>query len=157
MCYARLMSDVNANDLHKGLSKNERINISRSQAYVNARLEKLQKSDSALVAGYGNNKAINPSRIEITKGYKYAVEQSLNKTANLTMSIIDNLLENKDKLKELKPIEQIEIALKLAKIHQIFTPTVTIKEETRKDGTVKRTQWATAGAKLPSDKENTSE
>ena len=117
-------------------------------AYVDARLVGANKQESALQAGYSPTTARNPSLIERTKAYGLVVTEMLDKHTRLMHAMTDSLQKDVESglFDLLNPKTKVEIAYKLAQIHDVLTPKVTIKETTDKDGNKTRTLWGTGDA-----------
>lgn len=113
--------------------------------YVDNRLAGSNKQESALLAGYSEKTARTPSLIEHTKAYALVVQKMLNKNSTMMAKIMDSVNDDIEEgtIAMLEPQEKVEIAYKIAKIHDILTPKVTIKETTDKDGNKTRTAWGT--------------
>ena len=122
--------------------------------YIGHRIAGANKQESAQMAGYSVTTSRNPSLIEATKAYAIVVSEMLDKNTRIMRLMIDSV-ENDIKtgvFDELGTKTKAEIAHKLAQIHDIMTPKVTIKESKDANGNVTRTSWGT-GSLQPSDKE----
>ena len=128
-----------------GLGANEVTNIVRTREYVNQRVAGTNKRQAALLAGYSHNKANSVSLLEKTNGYKLAINRILDTTSTLILDSLEatTLME----INALPVKERITVLKQLAEIHKILMPTVKIKDETMKDGTVKTTKWQSIGEK----------
>lgn len=117
-------------------------------AYVEARLVGANKQESALQAGYAQSTARTPSLIERTKAYGIVVTEMLDNNTRLMRAMIDSVEEDiaNGVFDLLNPKTKVEIAHKLAQIHDIMTPKVTVKESTDAKGNKTRTIWGTGDA-----------
>ena len=117
-------------------------------AYLDARLTGANKHESALQAGYSEQTARTPSLIERTKAYGLVITEMLDKHTRLMHAMTDSLQKDVESglFDLLNPKTKVEIAYKLAQIHDVLTPKVTIKETTDKDGNKTRTLWGTGDA-----------
>lgn len=120
----------------------------RIDAYLDGRIVGTNKQDSALEAGYNASTARNPSLIEHTQAYAVAVTEILGaNTLRLRNALVSLDQDMQNGLFDmLSPKTKVDIAYKLAQIHDILTPKVTVKETQNKDGTVTRTLWGTNGS-----------
>jgi phage terminase small subunit len=133
--------------------------VNHVSKYVGHRLAGANKQESAVLAGYSETTAQKPSLIENTKAYALVVQNMLNKNSLMMSKIMDSINDdiNEGTVAVLEPTEKVEIAYKIAKIHDILTPKVTIKETTDKDGNKTRTAWGTGSlqqAQTPADEGN---
>ena len=113
----------------------------KSLKYIQARMNGNNKKESALMASYSYG--TNPDAVERTKAYAVAISDVLNGNA-LKLSRLGKATQDKideGELEKLSLKDVVDISLKLAQIHKILVPQVTIKEEQMKDGTTKRTVW----------------
>lgn len=111
----------------------------KSLKYIRNRMNGLNKTESARLVGYGSNTSI----AEKTNAYKVALKDILEKNTN-KINTIGDLIERDIEdglLDKVNVKDKVDIQLKMAQIHKILTPQVTIKEEMMKDGSTKRTTW----------------
>lgn len=115
----------------------------RVKKYVEEKMMGNNKMQSAIVSGYSTETAKHPSLIERTKAYEAKVKEILEGShlmLHQMMSSLDNDVKS-GLFDTLKPETKVAIAYKIAQIHQILTPKITIKEQTNKDGSISRTIW----------------
>ena len=117
--------------------------IRHASTYVDSRLAGANKHDSAIVANYSESTANKPSLIEQTKAYGIVVTETLNNNSTALRQVVRFINEDvyTDMFQALPTSTKVDIAYKMAKIHDILTPKVTIKETTDKDGNKTRTAW----------------
>ena len=117
--------------------------IEKTKKYIETRLQGKSKRKSALIAGYSENTAHIPTKIEQGKNYKALVETINANNVNLMQIIAEKTHEA---LKEgiSKTVLDGTVALKnIAQVYKLLSPEVKIKESKDADGNTKRTIWAT--------------
>jgi phage terminase small subunit len=121
--------------------------IKQAREYILNKAKGLSKYDSAIEAGYSHNTARIPKVLEGRRSYAVALQQILDDNTNVIESILTSVSKDieSNKLDALDMKEKVDIYKKMAEVHKILTPQVTIKEEQLKDGTTKRTVWGTTG------------
>lgn len=114
------------------------------QKYVEHKLAGANKQDSAIMAGYSEKTARNPTLIESTQRYQDIVRATLDTNAKSLQLILDNVSEElqNDIINWNKLYLMSQVAVKLTGVHTALTPRVTLKESTDKNGNVTRTAWA---------------
>lgn len=117
--------------------------IKKAREYLELQQKGLNKKQSALAVGYAPSVANTPYGIEKTKAYAAALQQILSENTQTIQTLQSSVQSDIDngKLDHINTKDKVDITLKLAQIHKILTPQVTIKEEQMKDGTTKRTVW----------------
>lgn len=101
------------------------------------------KRKSALIAGYSENTAHAPVRIEQSNNYKALVETINAQNVNLMQKIAEKTHEA---LREgiSKTVLDGTTALKnIAQVYKLLSPEIKVKESKGADGSTKRTIWAT--------------
>lgn len=118
----------------------------KANMIIDARLEGKNKQESRLHAGY--SPAMSKTNFpEQTKAYAVAINERLVEN-NYKMLQVSQELSRKilrGDLEQLPVKDLVDIHLKMAHIHKILTPQVTVKEEKDKDGNTKITKWGTTG------------
>lgn len=117
--------------------------IEKTKKYIETRLQGKSKRKSALIAGYSENTAHVPTKIEQGNNYKALVETINAQNVNLMQKIADKTHEA---LKEgmSKTVLDGTVALKnIAQVYKLLTPEIRVRESKDKDGNTKRTIWAT--------------
>lgn len=124
--------------------------------YIKNRLDGQPKGIAAKSAGYADFTAKTPSVIEESANYIVTMKQLIHNTSIVALRLtetIDKFTKNGEvekmnqyDLTRLKTISAIQ--KDLATTMQILTPKITLKEETRPDGTIKRTKWGEMGATM---------
>lgn len=119
--------------------------------YVDERLSGSNKQEAALRAGYSESTARTPSLIERTKAYAVVVTEMLDKNTRLMRAMTDSLEQDIESgfFDLLPPKTKVEIAYKLAQIHDTLTPKITVKETTDAKGNKTRQTWGTTGSPQP--------
>lgn len=122
--------------------------VTRVGKYLEGRIAGSNKKDSALMAGYSAQTARTPSLIEQTKAYSVVVTEMLDRNTRIMRAMIDSIEQSvqSGQFDLLHPKIKAEIAYKMAQIHDVMTPKVTVKETQNKDGTISRVLWGTNGA-----------
>lgn len=122
--------------------------IEHVAAYVDNRLAGANKQESALLAEYSPATARNPSLIEATKAYAVVIKETLGDSSTAMRTIVRYIIDDTqtDVFKALPTQTKVEIAYKMAKIYEVLTPKVTVKESTDGKGNKTRTIWGTGGA-----------
>lgn len=117
--------------------------IKRAREYIEMRKKGINKKDALVSLGYSESTAKSPSLVEHTKAYAAALQQILSENTQTIQTLQSSVQSDIDngKLDNINTKDKVDITLKLAQIHKILTPQVTIKEEQMKDGTTKRTVW----------------
>lgn len=116
--------------------------------YIDHRLAGSNKHDSAVMAGYSESTAKRTNLIESTRAYAVVVNETLHDNSTALRQVVRLINQGvlKDAFAELPVLQQVEIAYKMAKIHDVLTPKITVQETTDKDGNKTRRAWGTAGA-----------
>lgn len=114
----------------------------KAEKIIEARLNGLNKQQSRLEAGY----SVSTSKTNIpekTKAYQFVLAKTLEENTQMLYDIGTIIRETIDsgEVDKLNPTQKIDFYNKMAQIHKILTPQVTIKEEMMKDGSTKRTTW----------------
>lgn len=128
--------------------------IEKTKKYIETRLQGKSKRKSALIAGYSENTAHIPTKIEQGQNYKALVETINANNVNLMQKIAEKTHEA---LKEgiNKTVLDGTTALKnIAQVYKLLSPEVKIKESKDADGNTKRTIWAT-GNTIPTESTTT--
>lgn len=124
--------------------------IEKTKKYIETRLQGKSKRKSALIAGYSENTAHAPMRIERGQNYKALVETINANNVNL-MQIIAEKTQEALKNGISKSVLDGTTALKnIAQVYKLLTPEIRVRESQDKDGNTKRTIWAT-GNTIPAE------
>ena len=119
--------------------------LQHAGAYVGERLAGANKRESAIKAGYSESTARKPSLIEHTQAYALVVKETLGDSSHALRTIVRYIIEDTetDLFKALPTQTKVEIGYKLAKIYDVLTPKVTVKETKDANGNITRTSWGT--------------
>jgi len=114
--------------------------LEKSRIYLENVIRGNTKSESRVLAGYSERSVALPQR---TKAYKVALSELLDTNSGVMAHLLTNIEASviKGAFDTLSPEKQVEMYKKMAEVHKMLTPQVTIKEEQLKDGSMKRTTW----------------
>lgn len=128
--------------------------IEKTKKYIETRLQGKSKRKSALIAGYSENTAHAPMRIEKGQNYKALVETLNANNVNLMQKIAEKTHEALKNGVNKTVLDGTTALKNIAQVYKLLSPEVKIKESKDADGNTKRTIWAT-GNTIPTESSTT--
>jgi len=117
--------------------------IEKTKKYIETRLQGKSKRKSALIAGYSENTAHIPNKIEQGQNYKALVETINANNVNLMQKIAEKTHEALKNGISKSVLDGTTALKNIAQVYKLLSPEVKIKESKDADGNTKRTIWAT--------------